>query len=101
MVKYDLMINDFDLDDPTLTRSERGETNGLYLSYSQLLINAYARVHHVDFNQFVSSVGGGLGLFLGFSLLNAFIETYAIIQRIGERQMSRSTKVTGHEAFAS
>ena len=80
VVHYDLVMNDF-AQRPSMRHHQAPNTYSLYVFYPWLVINSQTRQFHIDLNDFVSAVGGSLGLFLGFSVLAVFYELYAIIQR--------------------
>ena len=45
------------------------------------VIEHYIRSYRVGFNDLISSVGGSLGLFLGFSLLSTLLSTYTYVAK--------------------
>ena len=51
-------------------------TDVFYIYFPYNVIEKRFRVAHVDFNTFISAIGGSLGLFLGFSLVSALFELY-------------------------
>ena len=45
------------------------------------VIEHYIRSYRVGINDLISSVGGSLGLFLGFSLLSTLLSTYTYVAK--------------------
>ena len=52
----------------------------LRIEYESMNVKIRSEVPMVDFNTFVSAVGGSLGLFLGFSLIGSLFYVYNFIQ---------------------
>ena len=48
----------------------------LHLEYPSMEVNIESQVPLVDFNGFISSVGGSLGLFLGFSIIDTMLFSF-------------------------
>ena len=57
----------------------------LYIEYSNIDVDILTQVPLVDFNAFTSAVGGGLGLFLGFSLIDTITYLYHLVFRLFDR----------------
>ena len=58
---------------------EMGITRGshlIYVNYPNMEVKIENDVPFVDFNCFISSVGGALGLFLGFSIIDTLTYLY-------------------------
>ena len=89
-VHYHLVLNDYS-QKPSI-KAKGANTNYLHVFYPSIVVEAYTRRYHIDFNDFVSAVGGSLGLFLGFSFLGVFFEMYNIIRRISD---NRAKKMRG------
>ena len=51
----------------------------IWIQYTDNIVDIESRVKMVDFNTFVSGVGGALGLFLGFSIIDSLLYLYNII----------------------
>ena len=52
------------------------DTAWLYIGFAKSDIELNTRVPRIDFNMFVNAIGGGLGLFMGFSIINLFFMAY-------------------------
>ena len=48
----------------------------LYIGFTKAEIELSNRVLRIDINMFVNAIGGGLGLFMGFSLINLLFMIY-------------------------
>lgn len=48
----------------------------LFFGYPNLDVRVHSRSYLVDFNTLVSAVGGGLGLFLGMSVIDSLFRFY-------------------------
>ena len=59
-------------------------THRLYIEYSDRDVTVETQVPLVDLNSFISAVGGGLGLFLGFSIIDTMTYMYQWIFRSTE-----------------
>ena len=57
------------------------ETLNVYFWSPHPKIDAEALVYRLDFNTFISAVGGGLGLFLGFSVFSVFLYTFDLVEK--------------------
>ena len=51
------------------------------LEYIDMSVDINQEIAMVDFNVFVSSVGGALGLFLGFSIIDSVTYLYKYLAR--------------------
>ena len=49
-------------------------------------------VPRVDFNMFVNAIGGGLGLFMGFSIINLIFMTYKGVLRVNNHFKGNKTQ---------
>ena len=79
MVKFKLKVEVFDglsgipLQQDALENPATGELKmqkGIYFFYGDTNIDVNSQTLILSLNQFISSIGGGLGLFLGFSCIN-------------------------------
>jgi hypothetical protein len=55
---------------------------GIYVYYSTLDVTTYVNAKMMSFNTFISTVGGNLGLFVGFSCSSVF---FGIIDWVAKR----------------
>ena len=55
---------------------EFGTYHALWVGYPRLDVKITSQSYRVDLNSFVSAVGGGLGLFLGFSIIDTLFYLY-------------------------
>ena len=53
----------------------------IMIEYADMNVDINHEVRMVDFNTFVSSVGGAMGLFLGFSIIDSLLYFYSHIFR--------------------
>ena len=60
---------------------QRG-SHSLYIEYANRDVNIETQVPLVDFNAFASAVGGAMGLFLGFSIIDTMTYIYGVIVRL-------------------
>ena len=67
-------------DNSTLSNSTEFDTLMVSLYYSTTDVKVSSTSLKVDFNTFVSNVGGSLGLFIGFSVLGGFYFIYDVLQ---------------------
>ena len=58
---------------------EQNDHRLIYLFYTSTDVTVSTTSLRVDFNTFVSNVGGSLGLFIGFSVLGGFFFVFDII----------------------
>ena len=58
------------------------DTHHLYFSYPHTDVKINSHTHLVDFNTLISAVGGGLGLFLGISVIDTLFTLYNWFFRI-------------------
>ena len=49
----------------------------IVIEYQDMKVEVHDEVSMVDFNTFVSNVGGALGLFLGFSIIDTLLYIYS------------------------
>ena len=49
------------------------------IEYTDTIVDIHSQVVMIDFNTFVSGVGGALGLFLGFSMIDSLLYLYNIV----------------------
>lgn len=54
----------------------------LYFGYATAEIEFNTKVLRIDFNMFISAIGGGLGLFMGFSIINLIFMIYKGVLRV-------------------
>ena len=54
-------------------------THIILVEYPNMNVDIRNHVPLVDFNAFISAVGGGLGLFLGFSIIETLLYIYKLI----------------------
>ena len=54
----------------------------MWFGYPNLDVQVSTKTYLVDFNTLVSAVGGGLGLFLGISVIDSLFFLYNLIFRI-------------------
>ena len=57
----------------------KGGTQVLFIEYPKMEVKIESKVPMVDLNAFISSVGGSLGLFLGFSIIDTLFFFYKFI----------------------
>ena len=56
----------------------------LYIGFTSAEIELSNRVLRIDLNMFVNAIGGGLGLFMGFSLINLLFMVYNSVVRVNK-----------------
>ena len=61
---------------------EEDESKAIIFYYSSTEVDVYTTDLLVNFSNFVSSVGGNLGMFIGFSFLGCFSGLYDMIKRV-------------------
>ena len=59
------------------------DTALLYIGFASADIELITKVPRIDFNMFVNAIGGGLGLFMGFSIINLFFMAYEGVLEMG------------------
>ena len=63
-------------DTPFFKKSMKNEQL-MIIEYEDMSVEIHDEVSMVDLNTFVSNVGGALGLFLGFSIIDSLIYIYS------------------------
>ena len=61
-----------------------GHYHIMWFGYPNLDVKINTRAYLVDFNTLVSAVGGGLGLFLGISVIDSLFHLYSLIFKIAD-----------------
>ena len=59
-----------------------GDSHIVWFGFPSLDVKIDAQKQLVDFNSFVNAIGGGLGLFLGFSLIDTLFHVYQFSLKI-------------------
>ena len=75
----DIDINGTGLSSNQEDHREQNDHRLIYLFYTSTDVTVSTTSLGVDFNTFVSNVGGSLGLFIGFSVLGGFFFVFDII----------------------
>ena len=80
-LKKDIQYNNLGKDDSPMNENSPAvcTNRGIALFYSTTVVKVSTTNLRVDFNTFVSNVGGSLGLFIGFSVLGGFFFIYDYI----------------------
>ena len=60
-------------------RDSVGPYHTMWFGYPNLNVKVMTQSYRVDLNTFVSAAGGGLGLFLGFSIIDTCFYIYDLI----------------------
>ena len=60
-------------DYPSVLEMPAQGTQLIRIEYTDMKVDINSEVNMVDFNTFISGVGGALGLFLGFSIIDTLI----------------------------
>ena len=77
--EYGESESESDEDGDTDHEETEDEYLSIHLYYSSTDVKVSTTSLKIDFNTFVSNVGGGLGLFIGFSFLGGFLYIYDVI----------------------
>ena len=86
-VTFQWSFHNFDYDSHPTIRPPG--THRIYVEYSNRDVNIENQVPLVDFNAFVSAVGGAMGLFLGFSIIDTMTFIYQVMFRLIEKYKER------------
>ena len=62
--------------------TKKGSTRAIFMYYSTTDIKVSTTSQLISLSSFISSIGGNLGLFCGFSFLSSFFYVYKICQGI-------------------
>ena len=60
----------------------KDENKQVYVYYSSTEVNVLTEEFILDFSNFISAIGGNLGMFIGFSFLGFFSWFYDMIEKI-------------------
>ena len=85
-IKISYMTRSYDSHSPGIYSLYNGFTvspwsHDVWVEYSSLDVRVGQQVPLVDKHTFLSEVGGGLGLFLGFSIIETMMVIYRVILR--------------------
>ena len=69
-------------DESTTTRNESKSSRAVLLYYSTTDIKVSTTSMLISLSSFISSIGGNLGLFVGFSFLSVFLLIYKYLMKI-------------------
>ena len=78
-VQFDWVFESYDY--LTFQRLSPGD-HLMILFYSKIEVALNSEVPFVDTNAFVGAIGGGLGLFLGFSMIDTLLYIYKFVLKI-------------------
>ena len=77
----------YNIGSTTYNHSEDGSSTTVIIQYSTTDISVTERTKLISGNSFVSSVGGNLGLFVGFSFMDSLFAIYNFIhERLTKRR---------------
>ena len=65
----------------------------LYIGFTTAEIELSNRVLRIDLNMFVNAIGGGLGLFMGFSLINLMFMVYDGVLTVTGQNYMKARKI--------
>ena len=63
----------------------KDENKQIYVYYSSTEVNVLTEEFILDFSNFISAIGGNLGMFIGFSFLGFFSWFYDMVDRLCNR----------------
>ena len=70
--------------------TKKGSTRAIFMYYSTTDIKVSTTSELISLSSFISSIGGNLGLFCGFSFLSSFFYVYRIFQKILRSQKRKN-----------
>ena len=68
-----------------MTFNMGADTRHILISYSKNIVTAMTTSKLVDLATFISSIGGNLGLFVGFSLINSLFFLFEQLEKLMKR----------------
>ena len=68
-----------------MTFKKGADTRHILISYSKNIVAAMTTSKLVDLATFISSIGGNLGLFVGFSLINSLFFLFEQAEKLMKR----------------
>ena len=68
-----------------MTLKKESDTRHILISYSKNIVTAMTTSKLVDLATFISSIGGNLGLFVGFSLINSLFFLFEQLEKLMKR----------------
>ena len=71
--------------------NQSAEENSILWYFGKPEIEVSTKIHRIDLYNFVSAVGGGLGLFLGFSVLSTLDVVSDILTSLMLKKHSKSS----------
>ena len=80
-----------DPDDNTTKQNESGRYINMYYSTTNVKISTTSKL--LNLSSFISSVGGNLGLFVGFSFLSAVTCLFKLLERSTRKVVRQSMRV--------